>query len=279
MKFSYPPAPTAQVVEDLHGVPIPDPYRPLEDPHAPETRAWIEAQNRLTFDYLAQIPLREALKGQLEELWNYPRVVSFFKRGGRYFSLRNNGLQNQNVLHVQESLEAAPRVLLDPNTLSEDGTVALNNYSVSRDGRYLAYALSQSGSDWLVWKVREVESGQDLPDEIRWSKFSTAAWLPDSSGFFYSRYDPPAEGHRLHRGQLLPEGLPAPPGHAPGRRCAGLRAARPEGVGLSCLCDPRRAVRMPACVAGHPPGEPVFLPGVWLGCPFCPAGERVCGLV
>ncbi|RIH75746.1 prolyl oligopeptidase family serine peptidase [Meiothermus hypogaeus] len=194
MKFSYPPAPTAQVVEDLHGVPIPDPYRPLEDPHAPETRAWIEAQNRLTFDYLAQIPLREALKGQLEELWNYPRVVSFFKRGGRYFSLRNNGLQNQNVLHVQESLEAAPRVLLDPNTLSEDGTVALNNYSVSRDGRYLAYALSQSGSDWLVWKVREVESGQDLPDEIKWSKFSTAAWLPDSSGFFYSRYDPPAEG-------------------------------------------------------------------------------------
>ncbi|MBO1436189.1 prolyl oligopeptidase family serine peptidase [Meiothermus sp. CFH 77666] len=194
MKFSYPSAPTAPVIEDLHGVPIPDPYRPLEDPHAPETRAWIEAQNRLTFGYLEQIPLREALRKRLEELWNYPRVVSFFKRGGRYFSLRNDGLQNQNVLYVQESLEAAPRVLLDPNTLSEDGTVALTNYSVSRDGRYLAYALSQSGSDWLVWKVREVESGQDLPDEIQWSKFSTAAWLPDSSGFFYSRYDPPAEG-------------------------------------------------------------------------------------
>ncbi len=194
MRFSYPPAPTAPVIEDLHGVQIPDPYRPLEDPHAPETRAWIEAQNRLTFGYLAQIPLRETLRKRLEELWNYPRVVSFFKRGGRYFSLRNDGLQNQNVLYVQESLEAAPRVLLDPNTLSEDGTVALTNYSVSRNGRYLAYALSQSGSDWLVWKVREVESGQDLPDELRWSKFSTAAWLPDASGFFYSRYDEPTEG-------------------------------------------------------------------------------------
>jgi len=194
MKLSYPPAPTAKVVEELHGVQIPDPYRPLEDPQAPETRAWIEAQNRLTFGYLEQIPLRETLRRRLEELWNYPRVLSFFKRGGRYFSLRNDGLQNQNVLYVQEHLEAAPRVLLDPNTLSEDGTVALSNYAVSRDGRYLAYALSKSGSDWLTWRVREVETAQDLPDEIRWSKFSSAAWLPDGSGFFYSRYDEPAEG-------------------------------------------------------------------------------------
>ncbi len=181
-------------MDELHGVKVPDPYRPLEDPHAPETRAWIEAQNQLTSRYLAQIPLRNTLRERLEALWNYPRLVQFLKRGGRYFSLRNDGLQNQNVLYVQESLEAAPRVLLDPNILSEDGTVALNNYSVSQDGRYLAYALSKSGSDWLTWKVREVESAKDLPDEIQWSKFSGAAWLPDSSGFFYSRYDPPAEG-------------------------------------------------------------------------------------
>ncbi|WP_299427372.1 prolyl oligopeptidase family serine peptidase [uncultured Meiothermus sp.] len=194
MKLKYPPAPTSLTVDELHGVEVADPYRPLEDPHAPETRAWIEAQNQLTFGYLEQISLRETLRQRLNELWNYPRTATFYKRGGRYLSWRNDGLQNQNVLYVQESLDDAPRVLLDPNTLSEDGTVALSNFSVSWDGQYLAYALSQSGSDWLTWRVRRVDTGLDLPDEIHWSKFSSAAWLPDNSGFFYSRYDEPAEG-------------------------------------------------------------------------------------
>lgn len=194
MKGQYPPAPTAEVVDEVHGVRIPDSFRPLEDPNAPQTRAWIEAQNQLTFGYLEQIPIRQRLRERLTELWDYPRITFYFKRGGRYFSLRNDGLQNQDVLCVQESLDGAAQTLLDPNTLSEDGTVALGNFSVSRNGQYLAYALSQSGSDWLTWKVRKVETGQDLPDEIQWSKFSNAAWLPDNSGFFYSRYDAPPEG-------------------------------------------------------------------------------------
>jgi prolyl oligopeptidase len=194
MKGQYPPAPTAVVVEELHGVQVADRFRPLEDPNAPQTRAWIEAQNQLTFSFLEQIPIRQRLRERLTELWDYPRITSFFKRGGRYFSLRNDGLQNQNVLWVQEDLDGVARTLLDPNALSEDGTVALGNFSVSRDGQYLAYALSQSGSDWLTWRVLEVETGQDLPDEIEWSKFSDAAWLPDNSGFLYSRYEAPSEG-------------------------------------------------------------------------------------
>ncbi|HEU4743223.1 MAG TPA: prolyl oligopeptidase family serine peptidase [Meiothermus sp.] len=193
-RLEYPSTATLDHVDDLHGRKIPDPYRWLEDPNSPQTRAWIEAQNAVTFGFLQQIPARERLRERLTELWDYPRATPPFKRGGRYFSFRNSGLQNHNVLYVQESLNAKPRALLDPNTLSPDGTVALNNLEVSRDGKYLAYALAGSGSDWVTWRVREVETGQDLPDEIRWSKFSLAAWLPDGSGFFYSRYDEPKEG-------------------------------------------------------------------------------------
>ncbi|WP_276957280.1 prolyl oligopeptidase family serine peptidase [Allomeiothermus silvanus] len=193
-RLEYPFTPTTEHVDELHGSKIPDPYRWLEDPNSPQTRAWIEAQNALACRFLQQIPARERLRERLTELWNYPKATPPFKRGGRYFSFRNSGLQNHNVLYVQESLDAEPRVLLDPNALSSDGTVALNSVAVSRDGNYLAYALAESGSDWLTWRVREVATGQDLPDELRWSKFSLAAWLPDGSGFFYSRYDEPKEG-------------------------------------------------------------------------------------
>ncbi|MER3553812.1 MAG: S9 family peptidase [Meiothermus sp.] len=194
MKLEYPPTPTISQTDELHGVQVPDPYRWLEDPNSPQTRAWIEAQNRLTFGYLEGLLERERLKKRLTELWNYPKVSAPFRRGGRYFTLRNTGLQNQSVLYVQESLDAEPRVLLDPNSFSEDGTVALNNFSVSRDGKYLAYAVSEGGSDWQTWRVREVDTAEDLLDEVRWSKFSGAAWFPDGSGFFYSRYDAPQEG-------------------------------------------------------------------------------------
>lgn len=193
-RLEYPFTPTVDHVDELHGRKIPDPYRWLEDPNSPQTRAWIEAQNAVTFRFLEQIPVRERLRQRLTELWDYPKATPPFKRGGRYFSFRNSGLQNHNVLYVQESLDTEPRVLLDPNALSSDGTVALNSVAVSRDGNYLAYALAESGSDWLTWRVREVATGQDLPDELRWSKFSLAAWLPDGSGFFYSRYDEPKEG-------------------------------------------------------------------------------------
>jgi len=193
-RLAYPHTQSVDQVDDYHGTPVPDPYRWLEDADSPETQAWVAAQNQLTFSYLGKIPARERVRERLTELWNYPRASAPLKKGGRYFQLRNTGLQNQDVLTVLETLEAEPRLLLDSNGLSPDGTVALNNWSVSKDGRWLAYAVSASGSDWLTWHVRDVNTGEDLPDLIEWSKFSGAEWLPDGSGFYYVRYDPPEEG-------------------------------------------------------------------------------------
>jgi prolyl oligopeptidase len=193
--LNYPPShPDPTVVDIYHGQPVPDPYRWLEDLDSEQTRAWIEAQNRLTFDYLQRIPARQRLLERLRQLWNYEKYSQPFKEGGRYFYFKNDGLQNQSVLYTQESLEAEARVLLDPNTLSEDGTVALSGIAISRDGRYLAYGLSRSGSDWQEWKVRDIETGEDLPDHLRWIKFSGASWTLDGQGFFYSRYDEPPPG-------------------------------------------------------------------------------------
>ncbi|MFS8909843.1 prolyl oligopeptidase family serine peptidase [Synechococcus sp. H60.3] len=191
----YPPShPDPTVVDVYHGQPVPDPYRWLEDLDSEQTRAWIEAQNRLTFDYLQRIPARQRLLQRLRQLWNYEKYSQPFKEGGRYFYFKNDGLQNQSVLYTQESLEGEARVLLDPNTFSEDGTVALSGIAISRDGRYLAYGLSRSGSDWQEWKVRDIETGEDLPDHLRWIKFSGASWTRDGQGFFYSRYDEPPPG-------------------------------------------------------------------------------------
>ena len=187
-------------VDDYHvgtehrGTQVPDPYRWLEDTYSPETNAWIEAQNKLTFAFLEDIPEREKIHARLTELWDYPKAGAPFQRGGRYFQFRNTGLQNQDVLEVQEALVGGGRVLIDPNSLSPDGTVALTSLAASEDGHWLAYATSASGSDWLTWRVRDVDTGQDLPDVIEWSKFSGAAWLPDQSGFYYSRYDAPEPG-------------------------------------------------------------------------------------
>ncbi|MCW5851987.1 MAG: S9 family peptidase, partial [Anaerolineae bacterium] len=192
-KLTYPSTAACGQVDDYHGTTVADPYRWLEDTDAPETRAWIEAQNKLTFDYLELIPAREAIRRRLTELWDYPKQWAPVKRGGRLFQLRNTGLQNQDVMVVIES-DGGERVLLDPNALSDDGTVALVNWSVSSDGRRLAYSTSRGGSDWLTWRVRDVDSGQDLSDIIEWSKFSGAAWLRDGSGFYYARYDAPASG-------------------------------------------------------------------------------------
>lgn len=193
--LNYPPShPDPTVVDFYHGQAVPDPYRWLEDLDSEQTRAWIEAQNRLTFDYLQRIPARQRLLERLRQLWNYEKYSQPFKEGNRYFYFKNDGLQNQSVLYTQESLEGEARVLLDPNTLSEDGTVALSGIAISRDGRYLAYGLSRSGSDWQEWKVRDIETGEDLPDHLRWIKFSGASWTPDGQGFFYSRYDEPPPG-------------------------------------------------------------------------------------
>jgi prolyl oligopeptidase len=196
MSFKYPPTRKQDLVEHLHGQDVPDPYRWMEDLDSDEIKAWIEAQNKVTFDFLERSPLREKIQKRMTELWNYEKYSPPFKRAGRYFFMFNNGLQNQDVLYWMENLDAEPRMLIDPNTLSEDGTVALSGAAISRDGHYLAYGLSEAGSDWQTWHVRRVDDGQDLDDTVEWVKFSVAAWDKDGQGFFYSRYDEP-EGEAL----------------------------------------------------------------------------------
>lgn len=193
----YPSTKRVDQVDDYHGVKVADPYRWLEDLDSADSQAWIEAQNKLTFEFLNNIPQRAKIRRQLTKLWNYEKYDPPFKKGTegfeRYFYFKNDGLQNQSVLYTLPSLDGEPRVLLDPNQLSSDGTVALSGYDISEDGKYLAYGLSTSGSDWQEWKIREIESGNDLSDSIKWVKFSRASWTLDSKGFFYSRYDEPNE--------------------------------------------------------------------------------------
>src|SRR5207244_995749 len=160
---------------------------------SPESRAWIEAQNRLTAAYLAEIPARATIRQRLTKLWNYPKYGAPFRKAGRYFFLKNDGLQNQSVLYKQASLEATPETLLDPNILSEDGTVALSTLAVSDNGRLLAYGTAASGSDWEEFRVRDVVTARDLPDHLKWIKFSGASWTKDGGGFFYSRYPEPTD--------------------------------------------------------------------------------------
>ena len=191
--LQYPAARKSDVVDDYHGTQVPDPYRWLEDPDSPESRAWIEAQNRLTAAYLAEIPARATIRERLTKLWNYPKYGAPFRKAGRYFFLKNDGLQNQSVLYTQASLEATPETLLDPNILSEDGTVALSTLAVSDNGRLLAYGTAASGSDWEEFRVRDVVTARDLPDHLKWIKFSGASWTKDGAGFFYSRYPEPTD--------------------------------------------------------------------------------------
>ena len=188
---NYPPARKSDQVDDYHGVKVADPYRWLEDLDSEETRTWVEAQNKLSFGFLESVPARATLKDRLTKLWNYEKYGIPFREGQRYFYTRNSGLQNQAVLYTVPSLDAQPQLVLDPNTLSADGTVALSGLQVSPDGKLLAYGLSASGSDWQEWKVRDVETGKDLSDHLKWVKFSGASWTRDSKGFFYSRYDEP----------------------------------------------------------------------------------------
>ncbi len=196
-KLNYPATVKTPVVDNYHGINVTDPYRWLEDDNSPATKTWVAEQNRVTFTYLNAIPGRAAIHARLTKLWNYERYGVPFKEGKRYFYQRNNGLQNQSVLYTVDALDAEPRVLLDPNTLAKDGTVALAGMSVSDDGNLLAYGTSASGSDWEEWFVRDVRTGQDLPDHLRWVKFSGAAWRKDGSGFYYSRYDAPKSGDTL----------------------------------------------------------------------------------
>ena len=189
----YPTAKKVDQVDDYHGVKVADPYRWLEDTDSAETKDWVEAENKLTFSYLEKIPYREAIRDRMTKLWNYERFTVPELEGGRYFFQHNDGLQNQNELFVADSLTAEPRMLLDPNTLSADGTVALSGTAITEDGKLMAYGTAASGSDWQEWHVRDVSTGKDLPDLIKWVKFSGASWTKDGKGFFYSRYDEPKD--------------------------------------------------------------------------------------
>lgn len=196
-RLPYPESRRCDQVDVYHGIEVADPYRWLEDLDSDETRSWIDAQNRVTAAWLRSIPQREEIRQRLTQLWNYERYGMPVKEGGRCFFVRNDGLQNQSVLYVMEGLDGPSRVLLDPNEMSPDGTVALAAFNVSPDGRRVAYGLASGGSDWQEWRVRDVDTGRDLDDHLRWVKFSTFAWTRDGSAVFYSRYDEPEAVHPL----------------------------------------------------------------------------------
>ena len=191
-----PVPPTAQItrVDDYFGTKVEDPYAWLEDDRSKETEAWVSEQNKVTFDYLNRIPFRAALRGRLEEIYNYPKYSAPSKKAGLYFFSKNDGLQNQAVLYVQHGLSAPPEKLLDPNEWSAEGTTRLGAFAPSKDARFAAYTLSKAGSDWQQIKVLDLKSRGDLPDQIEWVKVSGLAWAGD--GFFYSRYDAPANADK-----------------------------------------------------------------------------------
>jgi prolyl oligopeptidase len=190
-RFTYPPAAEDDVQDDYHGTMVRDPYRWLEDPESPETQAWVAAQNALTQSFLEKLPVRDEIHGRLTQLWDYEKYSAPRQRGPYLFFQKNEGLQNQPVLYRQEGANGEPQVLLDPNNLSSDGTVALVNYFPTQDGRLLAFALSASGSDWQEIHVVDTDTLEKYDEVIQFVKFSPVAWAPDASGFFYSRYPEP----------------------------------------------------------------------------------------
>lgn len=194
-KITYPKAKKVDTTDSYFGQSVADPYRWLEDDNSEETAQWVTEENKITNDYLAKIPFREDLRKRLTEIWNYPKYGVPFKKGDRYFYFKNDGIQNQGVLYMQQNIEDPSEVLLDPNTLSEDGTVALSSMGISKDGQYLAYSIARAGSDWNEIFVMEINSRKLLTDHIQWVKFSGVSWK--DNGFFYSGYDAPAEGEEL----------------------------------------------------------------------------------
>ena len=196
-RMKYPLTRRDGTVDVLHGVSVPDPYRWLEEVDSAEAAEWVKQQNRVTFGYLKDLPGRERLRRRLTELWNYERFDLPVRRGERFFFEHNTGLQDQWPLYWMDGAADERHVLLDPNSLSKDGTVALSGWTPDEEGKRLVYGLSEAGSDWVEWHVREVETGCDLPDHIRWSKFSGASWSKDGKGFYYSRYDEPKPGEEL----------------------------------------------------------------------------------
>lgn len=193
--LQYPTTAKVDHVDEYFGQEIKDPYRWLEDDNSAETAEWVKAQNAVTNSFLAQVPYRDEIVKRYTELYNYPKTSSPWQVGEYYFFYKNSGLQNQSVIYYQKGLDGSPSVFIDPNELSEDGTVSIGLLGASKDNKYMAYSRSAAGSDWSVIKIREIESNTELPDELNWVKFSGAAWYKD--GFYYSRYPEPAEGDEL----------------------------------------------------------------------------------
>ena len=195
--LKYPETRKTDQVDTYHGTVVADPYRWLEDDNSAETKAWVKAQNAVTDKFLEAMPQRLPVRKIYTELYNFERYGLPSKEGGRYFWSRNDGLQQQSVIYMAKSLTDKPVVAIDPNQFAADGTVALTGLKVSRDGRHLAYGKAVAGSDWQVWQVRDLDTGNDLADKTEWVKFSSAEWTPDGKGYFYSRYDAPKEGAAL----------------------------------------------------------------------------------
>jgi len=193
--YEYPDVTKEDATDEYFGVQVADPYRWLEDDNSVDTKAWVKKQNDLTFSYLDDIPYRDAIAERLTKVWNYERYSTPFKENGKYYFFKNDGLQNHAVMYVQDNLDAEPSVVLDPNKFSDDGTTSLGGQSFSKDGRYLAYSISEGGSDWRTVKVKDLETGKVLSDELKWIKFSGMSWKDD--GFFYSRYNEPEKGGEL----------------------------------------------------------------------------------
>lgn len=204
----YPQTTKIDQVDEYFGVKVADPYRWMENSDSSIVGEWVAEQNKVTFDYLAKIPFRNKIRERLEKVWNYPKYSQPFKVGNKYFFHKNDGLQNQSVLYVQDGLEGSPRVFIDPNKLSSDGTVAIGSLIPSHDDKYLAYDIAQSGSDWKSIQIMDIATGRQLTDVLKWVKFSGIAWF--KSGFFYSRYDEPKgdalseknEGHKVYYHKL-----------------------------------------------------------------------------
>lgn len=194
-QMKYPETKRGQASDDYFGVKVEDPYRWLEDENSPETKAWVEQENKITFGYLEKIPFRENIRKRLTTLWDYEKNSVPFKEGEYYFSYKNTGKQNQSVLYIQKGLDGMPAVLLDPNTFSADGTTSLSLFSVSHDHKYAVYGISKAGSDWNEFYVIEIPTGKKLDDKLENIKFSDAAWYND--GFFYSRFEKPEGGKDL----------------------------------------------------------------------------------
>ena len=230
MDPKYPTAPHLSLTEKLHGVEVPDPFRPLEELDAPATAHWLAEEQSLTSAHLSSISCREAIRTRIAELWDHPKQGAPFERGGRWFQLRNSGLQAQPVVYVGDDPADISRILIDANELSLDGTVSLSRLSVSDDGSYLAWSTSKDGSDWQTWRVRSVDTGDDLADRLEWSKFSDAAW--SGNGFYYTAFDPPAAGGELTAPVAVPR------------------------IAYHALGDPQEADRVQYCA----PDEPDWLP-------------------